>query len=82
MEWRDMRSGQHVVSAEVLGRAWLRWMPDRGYMHLGFRIEDEYRKAGGEGDPDFHRLADRMVQKGRKAGKIEHLGGGKWRFRA
>ena len=75
---KPMRSGKREVPATFLREAVQKWNPARGYSSLAAHIE----RALGDGAKgvECDRIADRMVQKMRKAGVIEHLGGGKWKW--
>lgn len=75
IEWKPMRSKGVIVPAEVLAAAWGKWSPQLGYGRLGGLICQEFKGAGYP-DPDWWRIADRMIQKARKAGVIR-LGAGR-----
>lgn len=75
---KPMRSGIRSVDPAHLQEALARWHPHRGYSSLAswlrYLLGDEARQI------NCHRIADRMIQKMRKAGVIRHLGGGKWEW--
>lgn len=79
IEWKPMRSGDVVVPAEVLAAAWGWWSPGDGRYLLEGMLIIEGRGFGAP-LPDWLDIADRMIQKARKAGVITHLGGGRWEW--
>lgn len=79
IEWQPMRSGDVVVPAEALTAAWRRWEPARGYMSLGIFVRDEGAERGVH-CIEWDRIADRMIQKARKAGVIRLDAGRKWEW--
>lgn len=79
IEWKPMRSGDVVVPPEVLPAAFLRWDPARGYMRLAYLLEQEAAGCGVV-NAEWDRIADRMIQKARKAGVIRLGAGRKWEW--
>jgi len=72
MTTRDEKGNAHSLSREVLVRAFIEWTRSRealNYGALGYRIDDQMGKAW-QGNWNFGRAADRMVQNLRKAGWI------------
>lgn len=53
------------------------WTPERGYVNLAAALEGGNRMLKG---PEYDRVADRMIQKMRKAGLIEPVRGKGWRW--
>ena len=56
------------VSVAAQHAALRAWIPARGYNNLAVRLEASNNRLQG---PDYHRVADRMIQKLRKAGLIK-----------
>lgn len=56
------------VSVAAQHAALRAWNPIRGYSNLAGRLEAANNRLQG---PDYHRVADRMIQKLRKAGLIK-----------
>lgn len=75
---KPMQSGKREVAATFLREAVQKWDPFQGYTHLAAQVERALGRAAEGVECD--RIADRMIQKMRKAGVIVHLGKGRWRW--
>jgi len=72
MTTKDDKGNAHSLSREVLVRAFIEWTRSRealNYGALGYRIDEQMGKVW-QGQWNFGRAADRMIQNLRKAGWI------------
>ena len=66
---KGMRSFGREISPLEMQEAFDLWDAAGGYMHLALCLRKVQPNIGGHGDASWH-LADRMIQKARKAGMI------------
>jgi hypothetical protein len=74
-----IHSGDWSISNEQIIRALKKWGPRRGYISLGFIIDDQSDVACPE-TRDVFRVADRIIQRLRKAGYLRLGPKRKWEW--
>lgn len=76
--WSDMQSYGHVFTKEAISWAWDQWDASRGYQNLERHlVSQDGRTAASLDGRVTMRVADRMMQKARKAG-LARFHDGKW----
>lgn len=76
--WKDMRCSRTKITADQAAEAFAVWDCTKGYANL---TEQLLQILGySPQNDDILRIADKMLQKARKAGVIRHIGGGKWEW--
>jgi hypothetical protein len=83
-EWRDMLVNGGKVSAEWQAEAWCMWVTNAGQPRMTSCLNRTGPKPGRDArskDPWYlYDIADRMMQKARKAGLVEYRGK-RWHLR-